>query len=88
MNIVTAFLGLVDIISATGMDLFAAMKEYLVASGLKFEDCVGYASDGAANMVGEHNSLWSRIVEEAPNCLQMKCICHFFWLCVSSMPSN
>eukprot|EP00795_Rhopilema_esculentum_P005707 gene5707-10957_t len=91
-NIVTAFLGLVDIISATGMDLFTAMKECLVTSGLKLEDCVGYASDGAANMVGEHNSLWSRIVEEAPNCLQMKCICHSLALCVKHafelMPSH
>ena len=91
-NIVTAFLGLVDINSATCIDLFAAMKECLVTSGLKLQDCVGYASDVAANMVGKYNSLWWRIVEEAPNCLQMKCLCHSLALCVKHafelMPSN
>ena len=33
-------------------------------------------------MVGEHNSVSSRIVAVAPNCLQVKCICHSLALCV------
>ena len=91
-DIATAFLGLKEIVGATGSDLFAAMKDCLEKSGLKLEDCIGYASDGASNMVGQHNSVWSRIIEEAPNCVQMKCICHSLALCIKHafelMPSH
>ena len=90
--IVTALLGLIDVINTTGKDLFAALKEYLQNLNLKLEDCIGYASDGAANMVGQNSSVWSILVMEAPNCIQMKCICHSLALCIKHafklMPSQ
>ena len=33
-------------------------------------------------MVGEHNSIWSRMKAVAPNCILLKCICHSSPLCV------
>ena len=44
--IVTAFLGLIDVINTTGKDLFAALKEYLQNLNLKLEDCIGYECNG------------------------------------------
>ena len=43
-------------------------------------------------MVGEHNSVWSRIKEASPNCILIKCICHSLALCFKhafdKMPAN
>lgn len=46
------------------------------------QDCIGYGSDGASVMVGQHNSVWTRIPAVAPDCIQVKCICHSLALCV------
>lgn len=43
-------------------------------------------------MVGRNNSVWSRMKEISPDCVQLKCICHSLALCVqyavSKLPSN
>ncbi|CAM1306207.1 Uncharacterised protein g4276 [Pycnogonum litorale] len=91
-EIATAFAGLLPVSSTTGVILFEALVECLRSFGLSLADCIGYGSDGASNMVGEHNSLWSRIREESPNCIQMRCICHSLSLCIQhafeKLPSN
>ena len=81
-KIVTAFVDLVPVIEANGENLFHALKTCLTGIGLKLDDCIGYGCDGASVMVGEHNSVWSRICSVAPNCIQVKCICHSLALCV------
>lgn len=91
-EILTAFLGLYPVVQATGEALFLALTECLREHGLAFADCIGIACDGAAVMVGEHNSVWSRIKKESPNCVLNKCVCHSLALCVQKafevLPSN
>ncbi|CAB3986321.1 zinc finger MYM-type 6-like [Paramuricea clavata] len=91
-KIVTALLSLIPVIKATGENLFQALKGSLENAGLSLANCVGYASDGASVMVGEHNSVWSRIKEESPNCILIKCVCHSLALCIKhafeKMPAN
>eukprot|EP00795_Rhopilema_esculentum_P002040 gene2040-17605_t len=83
---------LIPVVSATGKDLFDAMKACVEAAGLKMNDCVGFGSDGASAIVGEHDSVWSRVRTESPNCTIMKCICHSLALCIKhtfeQMPSH
>ena len=47
---------------------------------------------GASVMVGSNNSVWTRIQEESPHCVQMRCICHSLALVVqhsfNNLPSN
>ena len=81
-KIVTTLLNLIPVIHATGEDLFQALKSSLASAGLSLHNCVDYASDGAAVMVGEHNSVWSRIKQESPNCILIKCVCHSLALCI------
>ena len=81
-KIMTAFVDLVPGIEAYGENLFHALKTCLNGIGLKLNDCIGYGCDGVSVMVGEHNSVWSRIRSVAPNCIQVKCICHYLALCV------
>ena len=75
-------LGLIPIISATGEALFRALNSCLCEYDLSFLNCIGVGSDGASNMIGIRNSVWSRIQLESPNCVLFKCICHSLSLCV------
>ena len=88
----TAFINLVSLVSATGEDIFNALKLSLEDVGLKVEDCVGLACDGASVMVGKHDSVWSRMKIMSPNCILMKCICHSLALCIKhafeKLPAN
>lgn len=81
-KIVTAFVGLVPVVGATGSDLFLSLSGVLEKIGLTLSDCIGFASDGASAMIGEYNSVWSRVKQQSPNCQLNKCICHSLSLCV------
>ncbi|TRY78592.1 hypothetical protein TCAL_12280 [Tigriopus californicus] len=88
-KIEVAYLSLYQVIEAT---LFKVIETSLQDMDLQWTNCVGFGSDGASNMVGIHNSVWSRIEEKAPNCTLFKCICHSLALCVKiafdTLPSN
>ncbi len=38
-------------------------------------------TDGASNLCGAHNSVYTKIREHAPHCVLVKCICHSLSLC-------
>ncbi|XP_064082008.1 uncharacterized protein LOC135198395 [Macrobrachium nipponense] len=82
MRIVTEFLGLFTVSEVTGEALFSTINRAVQNVGLQLSDCVGFGSDGASVMVGAHNSVWTRIKATAPNCVQVKCVCHSLELCV------
>ena len=60
-EVVEVFLGNIEVVSCTGELLFEAMKEVLDLYGLEVSKAVGFSSDGAANVAGQHNSAWSRV---------------------------
>eukprot|EP00795_Rhopilema_esculentum_P009337 gene9337-17040_t len=83
---------LVPVSSTKGVILFEALENCLNNLGLALADCIGYGSDGASNMNGEHNSLWSRIRQHSPNCIEMRYVFHSLSLCIKiafhKLPSN
>jgi hypothetical protein len=79
---VTLFFRLIPVVKATGKDLFETLESYLAQSDLSLMNCIGYATDGASVMVGEHESVWSRIRAASPNCILIKCICHSLAVCI------
>jgi hypothetical protein len=81
-KILTAFVDLIPVVHTSADDLFNAIKDCLTEIKFDLVDCVGYSSNGASVMVGEHNSVWTRIAAVAPHCIKMTCICHSLSLCV------
>ena len=71
-KIVTSFVDLAPVIEANGETLFQALRSCLEGIGLRIQDCIAYGCDGASVTVGEHNSVWSRLRDVAPNCIQVK----------------
>ena len=80
-QIETCFLGLIAVIDATGESLFNAISTLAGDFGMVLSDCIGFASDNASNMVGEHNSVWSQIRNVSPKFVKLKCICHSLASC-------
>ena len=72
----SALLGLIPVVSTTGESLFAELKKCLADFNLKLADCIGFNGDGASNMLGILNSVWSRVKLVSPHCILFKCICH------------
>nr|XP_047132553.1 SCAN domain-containing protein 3-like [Hydra vulgaris] len=91
-EIVTKFMGLILVHETTGENIFHLLDQEIKKCGQSLTNCIGFATDGASNMTGCNNSVWTRIKEVSPNCVQLKCICHSLALCiehpVSKLPSN
>lgn len=78
------FLALIPVQEATGAALFEHIVNFFKENKIAYEkNCIGFASDGANNMMGTHNSVVSRLKEAIPNIFVLKCICHSFHLCAS-----
>ena len=91
-EIVTRFLSLIPVQEATGENIFNHIKQEIENCNQILENCIGFASDGASNMVGCNNSVWSRMKAISPSCVLYKCICHSLALsvqhAVDKLPSN
>ena len=61
---------------ATCDELFKIMDRYLKEHGLKWENCVGFCSDGAQTMAGSRNGLQALIMRVAPDAHLTHCIIH------------
>lgn len=78
------FLTLVPIKDASAQSLFNSITDFFNTNNIPYHDnMVGFASDGANVMMGQHHSLSSLFKEEIPSLFIMKCICHSFALCCS-----
>jgi hypothetical protein len=84
--------GLIPVPECTGEKIFNLIDEEIKRCGQSLANCIGFALDGASNMVGCYNSVWSRLKAVSPFRVQHKCICHSLALCiqyaVSKLPSN
>jgi hypothetical protein len=58
------FIGLILVTLATGKELFRVLKQKIETLGLSLNNCIGYGSNRASNVISAHNSVWSRIKEE------------------------
>lgn len=77
MNRVTiAFLGIIPVVRCTADDLFAYLTGFLKEIKLKVDNLIGLGTDGANNLCGEHNSLYSRLRDFLPNLQLVRCVCH------------
>ncbi|KAL4704260.1 hypothetical protein ACJJTC_016278 [Scirpophaga incertulas] len=68
---------------ATSEKLYEHVKKDFSDNNIPMDNMIGFASDGANAMMGQHNSLSSRLVAANPNLFILNCVCHSFHLCAS-----
>ena len=73
-EIVTGFIGLIPVQEAAGEKMFDLIDEETKRCGQSPTNCIDFATDGASNMVGCNNSVWSRLKAVSPFCVQLKCM--------------
>lgn len=61
---------------ATADELFKIMDSYLKEHDLKWDNCVGFCSDGAQTMAGKRNGLQALIKKVAPDAHWTHCVIH------------
>ncbi|KAL5246128.1 hypothetical protein ACI65C_013536 [Semiaphis heraclei] len=69
--------------NATAEKLFNSLMESLTLYGIPKCNVIGFGSDGCNTMMGENNSVASRMKIEFPGIFIMKCVCHSAHLCAS-----
>ncbi|XP_068244854.1 uncharacterized protein [Palaemon carinicauda] len=89
-KITTAMLDLVNIYDSdnnaqgsTGQNLYSLLINTLTKYDIPLSNFIGFAADGASNIMGEHNSLCSRLKHLLPGLTVFKCIYHSIHLCSS-----
>jgi hypothetical protein len=83
-KIMTQFLSFLYVEAATADSLYDVVYNYFQDSDLKMHNILNIGTDGANNMCGNFNSLYSRIRDnQNSNIILVKCVCHSLHLCAS-----
>jgi hypothetical protein len=75
-QVITCLLDLAACKGASGKDLFKVVEEALEENGVPWDKLVGFASDNANNVAGNHNSVKSRVLQMQPFAVAIGCTCH------------
>lgn len=75
-KMITDFLGIVKVVKCTGEQLATDLVKYLESIRLPISQLHAIGTDGAANMCGNNNSMYSHLKKLLPNLQLVKCICH------------
>ncbi|CAI6357227.1 unnamed protein product [Macrosiphum euphorbiae] len=82
-DIVTDFLGFVEIEKATADILKNIFIKFLEQSKLNSKNLMGIGTDGASNLCGRNHSLFTLLKESVLNVVLVKCICYSLNLCAA-----
>jgi len=78
------FAGLVQVSDGTAQGLYDTIIMFFNKNNINYKkNLVGFASDGANVMFGNHHSVKSLLEHDVPNIFVMKCLCHSLALCAS-----
>jgi len=81
VSVTTNFLRVVPVIAATAASLFDTIKFFFDDHQVPLSNMIGLGTDGASNLCGCNNSVYTRIKEMSPSCVLVKCICHSLFVC-------
>ncbi|KAJ2954866.1 hypothetical protein O0L34_g3184 [Tuta absoluta] len=81
-----------DIATANAESLFKALIESFTCREVPLTNAIGFGSDGCNVMMGDNNSVKTRLLNELPGITITKCVCHSAHLCASEackmLPEN
>ena len=80
-RVTTKFLGIPNCNIATGENLFNNLNQIFIDREIPWTNCIAYSSDNANVMIGQDNSVLSRVRQANPNVYDLGCVCHLANLC-------
>lgn len=82
-QIVTDFLGFSEVTDTTAQDLYVVFTKFLREVGLQKQKLIGIGTDGASNLCGVRNSLYTLLKNDVPSLQLVRCTCHSIDLCAN-----
>lgn len=77
------FLGYINVVETTGLNLSNVVLEKLRELGIPFDDCRGQAYDNGANMKGKRQGVQARLLQLNPRAVFVPCAAHTMNLVIS-----
>lgn len=75
-RVLERLLAVVKCDDSTGQGFKNLVLEVLSANKINLKYCIGASTDGAANMLGEYNGFYARLLEEVPWLVHVWCYAH------------
>jgi hypothetical protein len=82
-RIVTNYLGIYEVTRATADILADSLITFIEKLGLDIKKLIGLGTDGASNLCGKNNSLYTIVKTHAPKLQLVKCGAHSLHICCS-----
>lgn len=82
------FIGIIEIVSCTAESLYKYICKFMDEIHLDLGNVIGIGTDGANNLCGKFNSLFTRLKQKSPNLQIVRCICHSLNNAVSKAPEE
>lgn len=82
-KIITQYLGLCEVVRCTAVNLAETIERFLKAMKLNLSNLTGLGTDGANNLCGSNNSVFTILKEKLPRLQLVKCTAHSLHLCAS-----
>lgn len=83
-KIVSTYLDLAELDACNAEGIVSAIKRTLKHFDLRIENLMGIGTDNASVMVGVNNGVFSRLKQEIPHLVLVRCLCHSLQLAVSA----
>lgn len=83
-TIVSTYLDLAELHECNAEGIVSAIKKTLKRFDLRLENLMGIGTDNASVMVGVNNGVHSKLKEEVPHLILVRCLCHSLQLAVSA----
>lgn len=83
-QIVNSFFDLVELDAGNAESIVAALKNVLAKYKLNIKNLKGIGTDNASVMVGINNGVYTKLKQDIPNLVLIRCVCHSLQLAVSS----
>lgn len=87
-SIIVDFLGFQELHHTTADALCTAFKEFMMEMGLNMQNLIAIGTDGANNLCGKRNSLYTLLKAEYPQIQLLKCVCHSLSLAAAKACDN
>lgn len=82
-TIVVDFLRITEVTKTTAEDLYMCTKEFLQKVGLNLNKLIGIGTDGANNLCGKNNLLYTLLKQNVPTLQLVPCVCYSLYICAA-----
>ncbi|KAF2879095.1 hypothetical protein ILUMI_27072 [Ignelater luminosus] len=83
-KIVSTYLDLAELHECNAEGIVSAIKKTLKRFDLRLENLMGIGTDNASVMVGVNNGVFTKLKEEVPHLILVRCLCHSLQLAISA----